>query len=138
MFSKILPFFGRRTVVSTNGCFDGLHSGHYYFLGYCRAQGEKLVVGINSDKYIIRHKRLDPLPARQRQRALLNTGFIAKVVIFDEENPIEFLKREKPDVHCIGKEYKGKAPEEAYCKANGIKIVYVPRIRGWSSSALRI
>ena len=134
----ILPkIFGHRTLVSTNGCFDGLHPGHFFFLGYCSAHGDRLVVGINSDDYIVKHKRDNPIPAQQRKRALLDIGFITKVVVFDEDNPIEFLKREKPDVHCIGMEYKGKAPEEPYCKANGIKVVYVPRIRGWSSSALR-
>src|SRR5437773_8540591 len=39
---------GRKLVV-TNGCFDLLHRGHVTYLEAARAQGDALLVGLNSD-----------------------------------------------------------------------------------------
>src|SRR5207244_3202729 len=36
-------------VVFTNGCFDVLHAGHVQYLQEARAQGDVLIVGLNSD-----------------------------------------------------------------------------------------
>ena len=38
------------TVVFTNGVFDILHPGHVRYLREARALGDKLIVGINSDR----------------------------------------------------------------------------------------
>ena len=124
-------------LVTCNGCFDGVHPGHMFFLGFCRALGKQLVVGINSDEYILRHKRKNFIPEADRKMRLMDLGFIYAVHIFREETPVEFIRRWRPDVHCIGEEYRDKAVEIGPCKEMGIKIVYVPRIGSWSSSALR-
>lgn len=124
-------------VVTANGCFDGLHSGHFFFLGFCRGQGDRLIIGLNSDRYIIACKRPVPIPQEERRRALMETGIPYKVVIFDEDTPCDFIRRVMPDIHCIGEEYMGKAPEEKTCCAIRTKIVYVPRVGKWSSSAIR-
>ena len=41
-----------RTVVFTNGCFDLLHRGHLHLLNESSALGQRLIVGINSDKSV--------------------------------------------------------------------------------------
>ena len=46
--------FGR--VIFTNGCFDILHRGHIALLEYCHSLGERVIVGINSDKSVSRLK----------------------------------------------------------------------------------
>ena len=124
-------------VVTCNGCFDGLHAGHLFFLGFSRAQGDILIVGINSDDYIRRHKRTNFVPAIERKKALMELGVVQDVVIFDEENPIHFITEISPDVHCTGKEYEWNAVEEPICKKMGIRIVYVPRVGKWSTTALK-
>ena len=128
---------GNQGLVTTNGCFDGLHPGHLFFLGFCRAQGSRLIVGINTDEYIIRRKRPLPIPQDQRQRDLLELGFVDSVVIFQEDDPNEFLNIIKPDIHCIGEEYKDTAAELDVCRKLGVRIVYVPRIGRWSSTSIR-
>jgi D-beta-D-heptose 7-phosphate kinase/D-beta-D-heptose 1-phosphate adenosyltransferase len=124
-------------IVTCNGCFDGLHPGHLFFLGFSRGQGDVLIVGINSDTYIQRHKRINPIPQLERKQALLDLGFIKEVVIFDEENPIQFISDVKPNIHCTGQEYEGRAVEATICNELGTKIVYVPRIGKWSTTALK-
>ncbi len=38
-----------KKLVFTNGCFDILHRGHVSYLNSARAQGDALIVGLNSD-----------------------------------------------------------------------------------------
>lgn len=124
-------------VVTANGCFDNLHDGHVYFLSFCLRQGDKLVVGINTDEYICRKKTMNMVSAEKRKQELLNLGFVDEVIIFPEDDPCNFIAKVNPQIHCIGMEYKGKAIEENFCKSRGIEIVYVPRVGGWASSNAR-
>jgi len=121
--------------VTCNGCFDALHPGHLFFLGYALAQGDELIVGINSDDYIIRNKRSNPhRNQKERKSDLLSLGFIKNVIIFPEDSPIEFIRIVRPDVHCTGEEYRNSCREERVCKDLGIRLIFVPRIGDWSSS----
>ena len=52
------------TVVFTNGVFDLLHRGHVVLLEAARAEGDQLIVGINSDASARRIKG-DGHPGRQ-------------------------------------------------------------------------
>ena len=123
--------------VTTNGCFDGIHPGHLFFLGFCMAQGDRLFVGINSDDYIRRHKRREPIPAEERKAALMALGFIAGVSVFGEDDPSTFIATMKPDVHCTGAEYASDCPEAKVCTEIGARLVFVPRVGNWSSSSMR-
>ena len=124
-------------LTTCNGCFDGpiIHPGHTFFLGYAAAQADELVVGINSDDYIVRHKRTKPFcNQEERQKRLIKLEFIKDVIIFDEENPIEFIKKVIPDVHCTGEEYLNRCAEKEFCLVHGIKLVFVPRVGTWATA----
>lgn len=123
--------------VTINGCFDGLHPGHLFSLGYALAQGTELVVGINSDEYIIRKKGRLLVPAEQRVKALMDLRFIKDVLVFPEDDPVQFIMWAQPQVHCTGLEYYHTAAEEPWCKIWGIKMVYIPRVGDWSSTKIR-
>ena len=125
--------------VTCNGCFDGLHPGHMFFLGYCLAQGDELVVGINSDIYIMRKKRPKPFYAQEeRKQQLLDLGFVSKVVIFGEDNPISFIEAERPHIHCTGAEYIDSCVEAETVMSVGADLVFVPRVGKWASSNAKI
>jgi len=124
-------------IVTCNGCFDGLHPGHLFFLGYCRALGDKLIIGINHDDHIRQTKGREPFyTAEERMKALMNLDFVSDVIIFKERIPNKFIKDVNPDVHCTGEEYGWDCPESPICKELGIKLVLIPRIRFWSTSKL--
>ena len=123
-------------IVTCNGCFDGIHPGHLFFLGFCRAQGDILRVGINSDGYIRRNKREPFYSQHKRQKALMSLGFIHDVFVFDEPTPESFLVKMRPDVHCTGEENGLDCPESKVCKELDIKLILVPRINYWSTSDL--
>ena len=123
-------------IVTCNGCFDGITPGHLFFFGYALAHGDAIVVGINSDDYIRRNKRPNPFfPEEKRIRALMQLPFIHDVVVFDEDGPMDFIRKVRPAVHCTGEEYKdGRCKEEPLCRELGIELVYVPRVGDWSST----
>lgn len=124
-------------VVTCNGCFDGLHPGHLFFLGYCAAQGDKLFIGVNSDDYIRRVKGREPVPLAERISALTALGIAESVECFDEDDPRRFIERINPSVHCIGGEYGGTAVELETCRNRCIGVVWVPRVGSWSTTAER-
>ena len=125
-------------IVTCNGCFDGLHHGHLFFLGFCRGQGDSLVVGINSDRYMREVKHQEPMFNQDiRKKVLEDTGIPTRVVIFEEENPIAFIKGILPEIHCTGAEYAERCIEAEVCKGLGIELRFVPRIGKWSSTEMR-
>lgn len=95
-------------IVFTNGCFDLLHAGHVTCLQQGAAEGDCLIVAINSDASI---RRLNKGPERpifpQQQRAAMLAALEAVdyVVVFDEATPHALLERLKPDLLVKGGTY---------------------------------
>ena len=122
--------------VFTNGCFDGLHPGHLFLLGYCRALGDKLIVGINAQDYIISHKRSTPHRTQgERIADLKNLGIIDQILIFDND-PTEIIKSVQPNIYCLGEEYKDNYLAKNVCQELNIEVNFVPRVGTWSSSKM--
>ena len=95
-------------VIFTNGCFDILHRGHIELLQFCRALGDKVVVGLNSDASIRKLKgTLRPINS-QKDRALLLSSlrFVDEVIIFDEETPERLIGDIRPDILVKGGDYE--------------------------------
>ena len=95
-------------IVLTNGCFDLLHVGHVSYLQQAAAEGDCLVVAINSDRSI---RQLGKSPERplfpEQQRAMMLAALEAVdyVVIFDEVTPHAILECVKPDLLVKGGTY---------------------------------
>jgi D-beta-D-heptose 7-phosphate kinase / D-beta-D-heptose 1-phosphate adenosyltransferase len=92
----------------TNGCFDLIHPGHLKVLASARAACDRLVVGLNSDASARRLKG----PTRPIQDEIARAEVLAAleavdlVVVFDEDTPIELIRRVKPQVLVKGGDYK--------------------------------
>lgn len=95
-------------VVFTNGCFDIVHIGHIKMLKECKKIGSKLIIGINSDESIKRLKGVQrPIHKLQDRIDFLNELNIADQIIpFDEDTPIELIKKIKPNILVKGGDYK--------------------------------
>jgi D-beta-D-heptose 7-phosphate kinase / D-beta-D-heptose 1-phosphate adenosyltransferase len=135
--SQSLKAQGRR-VVTVNGSFDLLHGGHVHILEEARAQGDVLIVGLNSDASVKAYKgESRPIvPEGERARMLLALRAVDYVHIFDETEPMPFLAEIKPQVHVNGSEYGPDCIEAPLVKANGGRIHIVSKIPGLSTSAL--
>ena len=130
----------KKTVVWTNGCFDILHVGHARNLHACKAHGDVLVVGLNSDSSVRTIKGPERPVNGEGDRAELLTALadVDAVVIFDEPTPEAPLARLKPDVHCKGEDYMpphGKPiPEARVVEAYGGRICFIPLVPGRSTT----
>jgi D-beta-D-heptose 7-phosphate kinase / D-beta-D-heptose 1-phosphate adenosyltransferase len=82
----------------TNGCFDLLHPGHIKLLSEARAGCDRLIVGLNSDASVTRLKGegrpLQEVHARAEVLAALEA--VDLVVVFDQDTPLELIRRVRP------------------------------------------
>ena len=128
---------GKR-IVTLNGAFDILHSGHLYMLSEARQQGDVLIVGLNSDASVRGYKGPGRpiVPEKNRAAMLLALRAVDFVHVFDEADPIAFLEEVRPDVHVNGAEYGENCIEGDTVRRAGGVIHLVPRIAGHSTSGL--
>jgi rfaE bifunctional protein nucleotidyltransferase chain/domain/rfaE bifunctional protein kinase chain/domain len=127
------------TVVATGGCFDLLHAGHVATLRAARRLGDCLVVCLNSDESVRRLKGPSrPLvPAVDRARVLEALECVDAVVVFDEDTPVEAIRRIRPDVWAKGGDYAGAdVPEAAVLEEWGGQAVVLPYLQGRSTTRL--
>jgi rfaE bifunctional protein nucleotidyltransferase chain/domain len=117
-----------RKIVFANGVFDLLHVGHVRYLEAARAEGDLLVVGINSDSSATELKGPGRPILTERARATLVAALksVDYVVIFDEFNVNSLLKELQPDVHAKGTDYTADTvPERELAALLGIRIAIV-------------
>jgi D-sedoheptulose 7-phosphate isomerase len=102
-------------IVTTNGCFDLLHSGHVRFLEEARACGDLLVVAINSDVGVraLKGPGRPVIAEADRASVLLALAAVDHVVAFDERTPSNLLSALKPTIHCKGGDYAGASLPES-------------------------
>jgi D-beta-D-heptose 7-phosphate kinase/D-beta-D-heptose 1-phosphate adenosyltransferase len=124
-------------VVFTNGCFDLLHVGHVTYLERARRHGHRLVVGLNSDRSVRALKGPErPLIREQdRARVLAALASVDAVVLFDEDTPIELIRRLRPDVLAKGADYREDEVVGATdVRSWGGQVVLVPLVENHSTS----
>ena len=117
-----------RQVVFANGCFDLIHVGHIRYLEGARAEGDLLVVAINSDASVRKLKGADRPLMPVAERAEIVAGFEAVdyVLVFDEETVDSILRRLRPDVHAKGTDYTEETvPERETVLGYGGRIAIV-------------
>ena len=126
-----------RCVVFTNGCFDVLHAGHVAYLAWARAQGDALVLGLNSDASV-RHLKGDMrpiVPFAERARLLAALRSVDVVVGFGEATPEALLDRLRPDIHVKSAQYREEdLPERVIVQGYGGRILLAPHQEGVSTS----
>lgn len=96
-------------VVLTNGCFDVMHVGHVTYLEQAAAEGDCLIVAVNSDDSVRSLNKGSDRPIfGQAHRASMLAALegIDYVVIFDETTPCELLNKLKPDLLVKGGTYQ--------------------------------
>ena len=126
-----------KCLVFTNGCFDLLHKGHTDLLKASAKLGDILIVGLNSDISVKMLKGEGrPIQSESiRSDALIKTGLVSRVYIFDDETPLNLIKIIKPDILVKGGDY---LPDEVVGKSEvtewGGKVKIVPLTPGYSTT----
>ena len=126
-------------IVFTNGCFDILHAGHVEYLEAAKSKGDKLIVGINSDRSVSQLKG-SKRPINKlihRAKVLGSLRCVDEVVMFDEETPIKLIKSLKPDFLVKGGDYKVQdiVGYDVVSKYGG-SVITIPLIKGLSTTKI--
>jgi D-beta-D-heptose 7-phosphate kinase/D-beta-D-heptose 1-phosphate adenosyltransferase len=123
--------------VFTNGCFDILHAGHVHILKKAREMGDFLVLGLNSDKSVTRLKG-EGRPVNDvtsRECVLAAIRHVDYVLVFEDDTPLELIRRLQPDILVKGGDYK---PEDVVggdiVESSGGRVQIVPLLEGFSTS----
>ena len=121
------------TIVLTNGCFDVIHAGHVYLLQQARALGDRLIVGLNSDRSVraIKGENRPINNERDRRDVLLALRCVDGVIIFDEETPEKLIGALRPDILVKGNDWQGKTVAGAHMVE---KVVFIPILEGHSTT----
>jgi D-beta-D-heptose 7-phosphate kinase/D-beta-D-heptose 1-phosphate adenosyltransferase len=126
-------------IVFTNGCFDIVHIGHIRLLEEARRQGDRLIIGVNSDESVRQLKGpLRPIVGeRERARVLAALSAVDAVVIFSESTPLHLIEAVRPDILVKGGDYTEEmvvgAPE---VRAWGGRVELIPLVEGFSTTRL--
>ena len=129
---------GKR-VVFTNGCFDLLHPGHTRYLAEARKLGDALLVAVNSDRSVraLKGPGRPVLPESERAEILAALGCVDYVTIFDDLTPRLVIARMLPQVLVKGADWgPGEIVGREEVEAAGGRVVSIPVVRGFSTSAL--
>lgn len=126
-------------LVLANGCFDLLHVGHVRYLEAARALGDRLVVGLNSDRSVTQLKGpgRPRVPEAERAELLLALRAVDYVIRFDEPDVGRLLQMLRPMFHAKGTDYRVETvPEYELARRLGIQTVIVGDAKQHSSSSM--
>lgn len=126
-------------VVFTNGCFDLIHAGHVRYLQAARDLGDRLIVGLNSDRSVRELKGAGrPIsPERERAEVLAALRSVDAVLVFDERTATETLLALRPDVYAKGGDYTPDSlPETPAAREVGATIEILAFHEGRSTTQL--
>jgi cytidyltransferase-like protein len=112
-------------VVAASGGFDPIHIGHIEYLEQAKTLGDKLVVIVNSDDFLIRKKGYAFMPLAERMAIVRSLRCVDEVVacIDLDQSVCESLRLIHPDIFAKGGDrHAGEIPETNICRELGIAI----------------
>jgi len=126
-------------LVFTNGCFDLLHAGHVTYLEQARKQGDRLIVGLNTDRSVsaLKGPSRPVIHENDRARVLAALEAVDAVLLFDEDTPIELIRALRPDVLVKGSDYtEEQVVGAADVKSWGGRVALIDFLPGRSSTTI--
>ena len=135
-------------IVYTGGTFDLLHAGHIDFLRVCRkvaGNDGQVIVALNQDDFIAQFKGKPPVCSYvERREVLLACRYVDQVIENtggSDSKPA--IVSASPDFILIGEDwanrdyYKQMSFSPEWLDEKGITLLYVPRQRNLSSTAIK-
>jgi D-beta-D-heptose 7-phosphate kinase/D-beta-D-heptose 1-phosphate adenosyltransferase len=123
----------------TNGCFDLLHPGHIKLLAQTRAACDRLIVGLNSDASVKRLKG-DGRPMQEvhaRAEVLAALEAVDLVVVFEQDTPLELLRRVRPKVLAKGGDYShDQVVGHELVESDGGEVILIDLVPGFSTTEI--
>jgi rfaE bifunctional protein nucleotidyltransferase chain/domain len=137
-----------QSIVFTNGCFDILHKGHVTYLAKAADLGDKLIVALNTDASVKAQNKSPERPINPEDARLLvlaSLEFVALVVLFSGETPLNEILLLKPSVLVKGADYDPNELDEKSKKyivgskeirKDGGLVTVIDLVDGFSTTAI--
>ncbi len=129
-----------KKVVFTKGVFDLMHKGHVDYLMKAADQGDRLIIGLNSDESVKLLNKGSNRPIQDedsRGLILASMSFVNAIVVFDEETPADLIKALSPDVLVKGGDYQiEEIAGSEFVLSNGGNVLTIPLVEGYSTSKI--
>jgi glycerol-3-phosphate cytidylyltransferase len=113
-----------KTVI-TYGTFDLFHIGHVNLLQRAKAMGDRLIVGVSTDKFNLDEKNKTTIvPFEHRVKMLESCRYVDLVIAeSDWQQKTDDIKKHKVDTFVMGDDWQGKFDEQSLCQ-----VVYLQRM----------
>jgi D-beta-D-heptose 7-phosphate kinase/D-beta-D-heptose 1-phosphate adenosyltransferase len=127
------------TTVAISGGFDPIHVGHIEMMQEAKALGDRLVVIINNNNWLMKKKGFVFMDEKERAAIIKAVRYVDDVIITGHpENPSDMsvcaeLEKLKPDIFANGgdrdksdadKSTSSLNPEQELCQKLGIKLIF--------------
>lgn len=121
-------------IVITFGTFDIFHIGHLNILRRAREMGDRLVVGISSDRLNLAKKHRYPVYPEQQRMAIVGQIKGVDAVFLEEslELKAEYIRQFAADILVMGDDWTGRFDHlQSQCE-----ICYLPRTPSISTTSI--
>lgn len=129
----------KQTIVFTNGCFDLLHTGHVTYLEAAKKTGDKLILGLNTDRSVsaLKGPTRPVIHEADRARVLAALEAVDAVILFDEDIPLNLIDAIRPDIIVKGSDYtEDQVVGGKEVKSWGGKVALIDIVPGRSTSGI--
>jgi cytidyltransferase-like protein len=113
--------------VAVSGAFDPIHVGHIRYIHEAAKLGDRLVVILNKDDFLLKKKGFVFWPFNERKEILENIKGVDEVVaaVDDDQTVRKTLELIKPDIFAKGGDGTGPGniPEVDTCHKIGCRLV---------------
>ena len=119
-------------IIITFGTFDLFHIGHLNMINRCKKYGDKLIVGISTDKLNYSKKNRYPIINEKNRMEIVKNLKAVDEVFFEESLELkeQYIKKYNADIFIIGDDWKGKFDYiNKFCK-----VIYLPRTSNVSTT----
>ena len=118
-------------IIVVSGGFDPIHSGHISYFKAAKKHGDKLIVALNSDEWLIKKKGKYFMPFSERKIIIENLSMVDYVIDFKDDqfgsccNALESIKKSYPNDEIFfcngGDRTKNNIPE---MKVSDINFIF--------------
>ena len=123
----------------TASAFDLLHAGHVTYLEAAKKTGDKLILGLNTDRSVsaLKGPTRPVIHENDRARVLAALEAVDAVILFDEDTPLNLIHAIKPDVIVKGDDYtEDQVVGGKEVKSWGGEVKLIPLVQGRSTSKI--
>ena len=127
----------KQKIVFTNGCFDLLHAGHVTYLEAAKKTGDKLILGLNTDRSVstLKGPTRPVVQEGDRARVLAALEAVDAVILFDDDTPLALIDAIRPEVIVKGDDYtEDQVVGGTEVKSWGGSVKLIPLVQGRSTS----